>query len=201
MTLAIHTVKQSFSDRWITYCNENQIPYKLVDCYKSGIIKQLKGCDFFMWHFSQNSPQAILFAKQLLYSIEASGMKTFPDFNTVWHFDDKVGQKYLLESIGAPLVNTVIFYSRNEALQWARNADFPKVFKLRNGAGSQNVRLVHNRQEAFSLIRKAFGKGFKTYDPKGSLSERWRKFKLGKTDFRDYWRVLPDLFCLLLMPL
>ena len=183
--LAIHYVKQSFSEKWITYCDDNQIPYKLVDCYRSDIIKQLQDCNFLMWHFSQNDPKAILFAKQLLFSIEATGRKVFPNFNTVWHFDDKVGQKYLLEASEAPLVNTSIFYSRDEALHWARNADYPKVFKLRNGAGSQNVRMVKNRVEAYGLIRKAFGKGFKAYDPLGSLNERWRKFKLGNTDFRD----------------
>jgi len=185
MTLAIHHVKQSFSEEWIAYCDANQIPYKLVDCYKPDIIKQLKDCDFLMWHFSQNSPQAILFAKQLLFSVEASGRKVFPNFNTVWHFDDKVGQKYLLEAIEAPLVDTTIFFRREEALQWARNDDYPKVFKLRNGAGSQNVKMVKNRVEAYNLIRRAFGKGFKAYDPLGSLNERWRKFKLGNTDFRD----------------
>ena len=185
MMLAIHYVKQSFSEKWITYCDDNQIPYKLVDCYRSDIIKQLQDCNFLMWHFSQNDPKAILFAKQLLFSIEATGRKVFPNFNTVWHFDDKVGQKYLLEAIEAPLVNTAIFYSREEALHWASYVDFPKVFKLRNGAGSQNVRMVKSRREAYCLIKKAFGKGFKAYDPMGSLKERWRKFKLGKTDFRD----------------
>jgi len=138
-----------------------------------------------MWHFSQNSPKAILFAKQLFYSIEASGVKVFPDFNTVWHFDDKVGQKYLLEAIGAPLAPTWVFYDKHEALEWASNADFPKVFKLRGGAGSQNVRLVSSKEDASRLINRAFGKGFPSYDPMGSMRERWRNFNLGRTNARD----------------
>jgi glutathione synthase/RimK-type ligase-like ATP-grasp enzyme len=183
--IGIHNTKGSFSEHWVNYCNIKQISYKLVDCCNNDIFMQLGDCNAVMWHFSQNSPKAILFAKQLLYSIEATGRKVFPDFNTMWHFDDKLGQKYLLEAIGAPLVNTVIFYSRNDALQWAYNTDFPKVFKLTNGAGSQNVRMAKNRQQACNLIRKAFGKGFPAYDSIGSLNERWRKFKLGKTDFID----------------
>jgi len=185
MKLAIHHSGGSFSDFWIAYCNANQLSYKLVNCYSNHIIIDLADCDALFWHFSQNDPKAILFSKQLLFSIEASGRKVFPDFNTVWHFDDKVGQKYLLESIEAPLVNTYIFFNRDEALNWASSTNFPKVFKLRNGAGSQNVRLVKNKLEANGLIRLAFGKGFKAYDPKFSLHERWRKFKLGMTDFRD----------------
>ncbi len=56
-----------------------------------------------MWHFHQGSPRDILFAKQLIFALQTSGKRVFPDFNTVWHFDDKVGQKYLLEAIEAPI--------------------------------------------------------------------------------------------------
>jgi glutathione synthase/RimK-type ligase-like ATP-grasp enzyme len=112
-------------------------------------------------------------------------MRVFPNFNTVWHFDDKVGQKYLLEAIGAPLVPTWVFYSNEEAISWAKETTYPKVFKLRGGAGSQNVRLVKNYKRARQLIRKSFNSGFPAYDPLGSLKERWRLFRLHKTNLRD----------------
>ncbi len=183
--IAIQPAKGGFSSEWINYCNDRGIKYKIVNCYDNDIISHLKGCNFFMWQFYQGSPLDITMAKELLFALEQSGIKVFPDFNTAWHFDDKLGQKYLLEAIEAPLVNTAIFYSRDEALHWASYADFPKVFKLRNGAGSQNVRMIKSRREAYCHIKEAFGKGFKAYDPMGSLKERWRKFKLGNTDFRD----------------
>jgi len=185
MIIAIHLTKDSFSDRWISYCEEKHIEWKLVDCYRTDIVQQLEDCGALMWHFSQNSPKAMLFARQLLYSIESSGKKVFPNFNTVWHFDDKVGQKYLLESINAPFVQTRIFYDRNEAMEWASQTTYPKVFKLRGGAGSQNVRLVRGRKSSKNLIRRAFGNGFPSYDPSESLMERWRMFRLGMTNFMD----------------
>ena len=185
MKIGIHHTKGSFSDFWITYCNTSRLAYKLVNCYDNDIIHNLADCDALFWHFSQNDPKAYLFAKQLLYSIEASGKFVFPNYNTVWHFDDKIGQKYLLESIGAPLVPTWIFYDKQETLNWAKDTNFPKVFKLRGGAGSQNVKLIKNHREARSYIHKAFRCGFPAYDPYASLLERWRKFKLGKTNFTD----------------
>lgn len=185
MKIGIHQIKGSFSDRWIEYCNEHNISWKPVNCYLPDIIQQLSDCDALMWPFSQNCPKAWLFAKQLIFSVEASGKKVFPDFNTIWHFDDKLGQKYLLEAIGAPLAPTWTFYTREEALAWAEKSDFPKVFKLRGGASSQNVKLIKSKYQARRLIRKAFGIGFSAYDPLGSLKERWRLFRLRKTDFRD----------------
>lgn len=62
-----------------------------------------------MWHFSHIDYRDMLFAKQLLYSIQLMGKKVFPDFNTVWHFDDKVGQKYMFEAIGVPFIPTYVF--------------------------------------------------------------------------------------------
>ncbi len=59
------------------------------------------------------------------------------------------------------------------------------MFKLRGGAGSQNVKFVPDQKTALKLISKAFGSGFPSYDPLGSLKERFRRYKLGKTDFRD----------------
>lgn len=190
MKIAIHNSKNSFSEKWISYCNEKQIPYKIVDCYKSDIIEQLNDCDALMWHHYHLSARDRLFAKQLLYSLEMGKKIVYPDFRTTWHFDDKVGQKYLFEAINAPLVPTWVFYDKNEALKWINNTSFPKVFKLRGGASSQNVRLAKTRHEAKKLVNKAFSCGFSSYNAWGNLKERWRKFRLGKNRLRDLFEGL-----------
>lgn len=185
MRIGIHSREDSFSEYWIEYCEVNDIKYKLVDCYSSNIMNQLSDCDTLMWHFNHKSPKASKFAKQLLYSVEASGKKVFPDYHSVWHFDDKVGQKYLLEAIGAPLAPSNVFYSRQEALKWANQTVFPKVFKLRNGAGASNVRLVKTKFQANRLVRKAFGRGFKQSQAFSDLKERYRKYSHGKSTIWD----------------
>lgn len=185
MRIAIHHTPGTFSERWIAYCTTQGINYKPVDCYRSDIVDQLSDCDALMWHFNHKSPRAGKFAKQLLYSLQSSGKIVFPDFNTVWHFDDKIGQKYLLESIGAPLVPTYIFYNKQEALEWAGKTSYPKVFKLSTGSGSDNVRLAKSHKQARRLIRKAFGNGFKQYNAWSNLKERLRKYRHGKTTLWD----------------
>lgn len=160
MKIAIHDRAGSFSDRWLKYCDENQIPYKRVNCYAYDIVSQLVDCSGLMWHWDQNDYKAALFARQLSFSLEKKGMKIFPDVNSSWHYDDKVGQKYLLEALNAPLVKSYVFYSRQNALDWANKITFPKVFKLRVGAGSVNVSLAKTKEQARRLIEIAFNKGF-----------------------------------------
>ena len=98
MKIAIHKSNWGFSPDWIKYCQQNGVPYKIVNCYDSDIVTQLKDCTVLLWHHHHSSAKDVLFAKELLFSLEQSGFKVFPEFNSNWHFDDKVGQKYLLEA-------------------------------------------------------------------------------------------------------
>ena len=181
MKIAIHNTKEiSFTQGWIDYCVKNSIEYKLVNAYDSDIVEQVKDCTAFMWHHSQVNYKDALFAKQLLYSLEQRGIKVFPNFNTTWHFDDKVGQKYLLEAIDAPLVPSYVFYTKKEALEWINKTTFPKVFKLRGGAGSAHVKLAKTKSQAKKFVRKAFGRGFSQLDKIGYLKDKYRKWREGK---------------------
>lgn len=190
MNIAIHDNPGGFSDRWINYCRKKSIDFKIVNCYATDIISQLKDCEIVMWHHSQGNPKEILIAKPILFALQQAGKIVFPDFNTNWHFDDKVGQKYLFEAIGAPLVPSYAFYDKKEAIDWVNKTGFPKVFKLRGGAGSANVKLARTRKDAKKLINKAFGKGFRQYEAWANLKERWRLYRLGKNDL---WNLIKGI--------
>lgn len=194
MKIAIHHSKGSFSEHWINYCKNNNIPFQIVNCYNNDIIKQLGDYDVLMWHHHHAEYKDVLFAKALLFSLEQSGLKIFPNFNTAWHFDDKVGQKYLLEAIESPLVPSYVFYTRESAMDWIDKTIFPKVFKLRGGAGSTNVKLVNNKMQAKKLIQKAFGRGFSQFDRVANLRERIRKVKNGQDSFLGIFKGIGRLF-------
>jgi glutathione synthase/RimK-type ligase-like ATP-grasp enzyme len=183
--IAIQPDQYTFSERWIPYCEEKGIPFKIVDCYANNIIEQLEGCDALLWHHHRCNQRDIVFARELLFALEQSGMKVFPDFNTSWYFNDKLGQKYLFEKMGIEAAQAFVFYTKKEALAWIETASFPKVFKLRVGAGSSNVKLAKDKAMAVSLVNKAFGSGFSQYQAMDNLKERIRKYRKGKTSAKD----------------
>ncbi|RZK48109.1 MAG: hypothetical protein EOO99_11430 [Pedobacter sp.] len=192
--IGIHDRKGSFSDRWIQYCKLQNIPFKIVNCYENDIIQQLEGCQALMWHHHHGNIKDIIFAKQLLYSIQQSGKFVFPTFNDSWHFDDKLGQKYLLESIQAPMVPTYVFYDRKQSLEWAQVVNYPKVFKLRGGAGSSNVKLIKSIKECEKIISKAFSTGIPQFDKWNNLREQFLRFKNGKGNYLNIFKGLYRLF-------
>lgn len=178
--IAIHDRPGSFSDIWIEYCKKHSVVFKKVNCYSPDILSELDGCCGLMWHWAHSDHQASLIAKNLIYLLESKDIKVFPSYDTCWHYDDKIGQKYLFELVNAPLVPTHIFYDKDFAVKWAKNTVYPKVFKLRRGAGAENVQLVRNAKEALRLIDVAFSKGFTVKNRKYFLKERLWQFKRDK---------------------
>ena len=184
----------SFAKRWIDYCEKNNIHYKIVNCYDSNIIEQLKDCDALMWHHDHGKHKDVIAAKKILFALEHAGVKVFPDFKTSWHFDDKVAQKYLLEAIGAPMVPSYVFYDKKEALNWANHTTYPKVFKLKGGAGSANVKLVRTKSECINLIDKVFGKGFKQFDGMAYFLDSIKKYKSGTKSINQVAKAFGRMF-------
>jgi glutathione synthase/RimK-type ligase-like ATP-grasp enzyme len=159
LLIAIHHHPGSYSERWIRLCEEKGIAHRLVDCWRSDVMAQLRDADALFWHWSHGSPQSQLVARQIIVAAERLGLEVFPNFLTSWHFDDKIAQKYLLEAVGAPLVATHAFLDEAEALEWTKRASYPLVCKLRCGAGSSNVRLLQTPNEARRWCKQMFARG------------------------------------------
>lgn len=194
MKIAIHHRVSSFSERWISYCKKNNIEYKIVNAFDSDIVQQVKDCNVFMWHHHHNEFKDVLTAKRILFALEHAGVKVFPNFKTGWHFDDKVAQKYLLEAINAPIVPSYVFYDKMNAIKWAKLTTYPKVFKLKGGAGASNVKLVKNYKDALKLISISFGKGFPQFNKKDYLKSSIQKYESGQVKFTTVIKAIARLF-------
>lgn len=185
--IGIHEIDNSFSDKWVTYCKKNGIPFRRINCLATDVMDQCEGLDGVLWNWGHNNAVNSLVARPIIASLEAMGLVVFPNVNTCWHYDDKVAQKYLLEAIGAPLIPAWVFTNKVAAMRWIDAATWPKVFKLRCGAGSTNVRLILNRREAIMLCRQAFGRGF----PAVASYLTDMRTRVRKTEnANDFWRRL-----------
>lgn len=162
MKVAIHHREGSFSDRWINYCDENKIPYVIVNCHDNSIIELLikEKATHLLWHFSHGLFKDIFIFNNVLNAIDSIGIKTFPNFNTRWSFDDKIAQKYQLESINAPIVDSYVFYDKRDSTIFLSKCSYPIIGKLRRGAGAVNVNMLKDENEALSFSDKMFGIGF-----------------------------------------
>lgn len=190
MIIAIHHRSGSFSDRWIQYCREHQIPYITVNCFESDILHTLReeGATHLMWHVTHENYQEIAVCNYVMNAAEKMGIETFPNFHTRWHFDDKVAQKYLFESLQIPVSKSYVFYDKNAGKEFLKKVHLPVVCKLKRGAGSTNVKLITSVKEGNKYIDLLFGKGIlSTGQPFSHLN---KKYKIARQIHNPYELVL-----------
>ena len=137
----------------------NGIPSVRLRVEQPDFWEQVRGLSLFIMRFSQRNSDLQQACDLMPIIEEKHGVKCYPNLNTGWHYDDKVKQYHLLHSLGFPMTKCWVFYNKATALEWVERAEFPTVFKLRGGAGSQNVVLVRNRRQAQKLVKRMFGKG------------------------------------------
>jgi glutathione synthase/RimK-type ligase-like ATP-grasp enzyme len=165
MKIAIHQSKifnhsTGWEKQWISYCEQNNLDFEIIDCYDLNILDRVKQFDILLWHFQNYVLQDMQFARNILLSIEKCGVKTFPNNNTAWHYDDKVAQMFLLKSINAPIPKNWFFVDKETAQKWLTNkAELPVVAKLTRGSGSHNVKLIFSVNNGLSYVKKMFGRG------------------------------------------
>jgi len=166
----------SASPLWTRLLLEAGHQVREVNVYHADILAQLKGCNGFMWRHAHR-PEMRQIARRLLPVIEKElGLVVYPDQNTCWHYDDKIAQYYLLQSLGIPIPKTWVWFDKELAFRFAQNAGFPLVMKLWAGAGSTNVKLINSREEAEYWVNLLFSIGVASFEERiDSLSTRMLK--------------------------
>lgn len=186
-TIAIHPdfvrhrggQEQSFSDRWSSRLVSLGGTPQIIDSRNPCAIERISECDGFMWRYKSSNPERSD-AERFLHGVEQiTGLRTFPSLATRWYVDDKVTQARLFRSLGIPHPRTYVFFDHAQALEFARNADYPFVIKLRSGRQSSNVRLITSSSSARAYIDNLFGKGLYSLQrsPRGVTHETLRRMR------------------------
>jgi len=150
---------QSFSDRWVELLRDAGHEPVLLDAQKPDFFDRVRQCDGFMWWYA-HLPWPRNFARRMMLAVEQGiGIPVFPTWKTVWHFDDKIGQSYLLQAAGLPTPRTSVFWYRGDAVEFCRKATYPLVIKLAGGITSENVQLLKSFEEAQYWISRLFDSG------------------------------------------
>lgn len=163
----------------------NKIPYIELSLDQPDFWDLVKDLDLFIFRWAQPDDHHQI-AKTILPILENSfGIKCYPNQKTCWLYDDKIMEYYLLNSLGYPFIESWIFWEKNNALKWAKEANYPVVFKLKKGAGSTNVVLIDKESDAIKVIKRMFGKGISSngVPHKGNVKyKNLEKFARAKID-------------------
>lgn len=160
--IGIHNRNESFSTRWLHTCEDRGLPHISINMFGDGFIRELfqKQVSVFLCHPAMADRRSGIATQSILRACSAAGIRVFPSLNDYWHFDDKIAQRYLFDSLRITTPATHVFFDEAAALEWIEQAVFPVVFKLRSGAGSINVSLIKTKQDAILRTRRMFRRGY-----------------------------------------
>lgn len=153
----------SMLDVYRKILDHNQIEHIEMDINDPLFWDKAKSLDLFLAKITQIDDDLSLAAQVIPVLTNFMNLNCFPNYQTVWHYDDKVKQYYLLKQAGFPVIESYIYWDKRKALEWAHKTKYPVIFKLKGGAGSSNVKKINSRKHAVKLINKAFGRGIHPY--------------------------------------
>lgn len=175
----------SWSYAIATALEHSGIAYEFIDCYNYDVINNLKNYSALFWHYNNYVVTDLMEARNIMLCAAKLGLSIFPDHNTGWHFDDKIAEMYALQSVAAPIPVSWVFYLQDECLSWLeQEAQYPLVAKLRCGSGSNNVKLLRDKQEALKYANKMFSKGLQ---PAPSLLYKSFSKIQSTKDWQTFW--------------
>ena len=151
---------ESFSRVWESQARDAGFEVESIPSVQQDLIERVRDCAGFLWCFFHAPSESRQMGMRIVQAIEHGlGIPVFPNWHTIWHYDDKAAQSYLLTAARIPIPKTWVFWNYGEALEFLQCASYPLVFKLPTGAGSINVRLLSSFEEAKEWLGLLFWSG------------------------------------------
>ena len=148
--------------QYIAACRDIGVPYRLVDISGPNWIDVVtnSGCDAFLVRPSALlTPWKQMFDERLRVMVHQLGKIIYPSLEEIWIYESKRRMHYWLKANGVPHPQTWVFYSRDDALDFASSVELPIVYKSDLGSGSSGVRIFRQRRALIRCVTRCFKKG------------------------------------------
>ena len=137
---------------------ENKISAEIIDLRSSDWFESVVACkpEAFLWRVwhRPNDLEDSLSKIGILEQFEE--MLTFPSAISLWSYNNKIRQHYLLKSFNVPTPRAVVTRNKAEAEYFLNQFEYPVVLKASEGACGQNVELIMSREDGKQLLEQIF---------------------------------------------
>ena len=146
-----------WSPRFADALDKYGIEYGVVYIDRHDWVEQADKYDVLIWKPRYMGVESSQFFKEKIYFLQhVMKKRVYPNYETVWHFDSKVAQHYLLKYQNINTPNTFASFDYNDSIGMAKKANYPVVYKKSNGAASSAVRMVKSKKQLIRKINQKF---------------------------------------------
>ncbi len=149
---------------WIKACEKFSVPYKIVEITKSDWLKRLESVRFNLFLACPPGREEIfkkMYDEKIYILDKVMKRFVYPAYDELSIHENKKYLSYWLEANSIPHPATNVFYSRDEAFEFANSASLPVVGKMNIGASGKGVRILRERKELINYINSAFTAGLR----------------------------------------
>jgi len=156
--------KPESSLKWEIACQKRSIDYIVINMLRNDWLIKLEE---YKPAFCVSRPPGDIqqnksvFDQKLFFIEKYTAYHVFPSYNETVIYENKATLAYFLEVNRIPHPKTIVSYSYTEALELVNKEKFPLVAKTLIGAAGSGVKIINNKKEAESYIKKAFSVGIK----------------------------------------
>ena len=182
-------LKSEFDDdhlqQWENACRARQdlLTWETIDLTRSDWLQQVQGKTIDgLLALPPNLTNVFknLYDERVTILHEVCGIPVFPYLEEIKVYENKKYLSYWLAAQGIPHPKTMVFYHRQEALDFVQQAPLPLVGKTNIGASGRGVTIIRSRPEAIDYVRNTFaGKGSSR-----KIGPNWRKKGFVKRVFK-----------------
>jgi glutathione synthase/RimK-type ligase-like ATP-grasp enzyme len=145
---------------YIEACRELSVAHEVVDFLGPDWQRRCRdsGCDGFLARPPCDYPERkSIYDERLYFLNRIMGYPIYPSFDELFFYENKRHLSSFLAHHRLPHPPTRVFTRKEDALEYARSADYPFVSKRNIGSSATGVVIVESERQARALIRSIFG--------------------------------------------
>lgn len=176
MKIGIVNRPNSFAKHWKAYLKDVALQFTTINPHAVDSINELRQLDYLFWHLDHFDSKDANEASHIIRALQ-NDVVTFPNCDELDYFDNKIRQIELFKENNIKHPLTQVSATKEDSIHHIESLRYPFVAKLKKGAGSDNVWLIRNKDQAQKHIEKSFTSGFSVFNSKRYLKKRFRNAK------------------------
>lgn len=159
MKLGIFTSFNGNHKKFVASCEELNIEYEIIDILSSNWLENVKqsNCDGFLCSSTCDSQERKTILDERYYFVaNVLNRPIYPDYLGLYIHESKRNMAAWLDAYNFPHTPTKVFTSKEEALEYVNNCQYPIVVKANLGSAASKVLIIKSKYGAKRYIRKIF---------------------------------------------
>ncbi|MCC7429249.1 hypothetical protein IT568_00260 [bacterium] len=180
---------ETHHEYWVNACKKFSINFEIIELNQNNWLEKVQNnCyDAFLCSAAYDTNLFKQLYDERLYIIsKVLGKIVYPKFEEIQIHENKKFFAYWLKARRISHPQTDIFYIKEEALEFIKNANFPLVAKTSIGDSGKGVTILKSISQAEDYVKKAFSSGIRReFGPnlrQGDVFNRGKKVFLNPSD-------------------